>query len=76
MYIEKIVLVEKKITGMNIMKSKFTKKYTLLNIQAERDAGIREAECEREAMDVKYKADTKIESDSRNLQLSTASFNK
>merc|ERR1711894_81136 len=27
-------------------------------------------------MDVKYKADTKIESDSRNLQLSTASFNK
>ena len=45
-------------------------------VKAERDAGIREAECEKEAMDVKYKADAKIEGDTRNLQLSTASFNK
>jgi len=44
--------------------------------QAERDAGIKEAECERETMDKKYQADTKIESDSRNLQLETATFNK
>jgi len=44
--------------------------------QAERDAGIKEAECERETMDTKYRSDTKIESDTRNLQLNTASFNK
>merc|ERR1719450_1884793 len=29
--------------------------------QANRDAGIREAECEKSAMDIKYSTDTKIE---------------
>merc|ERR1719419_103897 len=33
--------------------------------QANRDAGIREAECEKAAMDVKYSTDTKIEDNSR-----------
>ncbi len=33
--------------------------------QANRDAGIREAECEKAAMDVKYNTDTKIEDNSR-----------
>ncbi len=30
-------------------------------MQANRDAGIRDAECEKAAMDVKYRSDTKIE---------------
>jgi flotillin len=30
-------------------------------LQANRDAGIREAECEKAAMDVKYSMDTKTE---------------
>jgi flotillin len=30
-------------------------------LQANRDTGIREAECEKAAMDVKYSMDTKIE---------------
>jgi flotillin len=30
-------------------------------LQANRDAGIREAECEKAAMDVKYSTNTKIE---------------
>jgi flotillin len=30
-------------------------------LQANRDAGIWEAECEKAAMDVKYSTDTKIE---------------
>ncbi len=30
-------------------------------LQANRDAGIREAECEKASMDVKYSTDTKIE---------------
>ena len=47
-----------------------------LTLQAERDAGIREAVCQKETMDVKYKADAKVEGDTRNLKLSTAAFNK
>ena len=34
-------------------------------LQANRDAGIREAECAKAAMDVKYNTDTKIEDNSR-----------
>jgi flotillin len=30
-------------------------------LQANRDAGIREAECEKAAMDMKYSTDTRIE---------------
>lgn len=44
--------------------------------QANRDAGIREAECEKSAMDVKYETDTKIENNSRMYQLQTANFDK
>lgn len=42
--------------------------------QAERDAGIREAECEKAAMDVKYGANTKIEDSNRLYQLQKAQF--
>lgn len=42
--------------------------------QAERDAGIREAECEKSAMDVKYSANTKIEDSHRLFQLQKAQF--
>lgn len=42
--------------------------------QAERDAGIREAECEKASMDVKYAADTKIEDSHRQYQLQKAQF--
>ncbi|XP_023211004.1 flotillin-2-like [Centruroides sculpturatus] len=42
--------------------------------QAERDAGIREAECEKSSMDVKYGADTKIEDSHRLYQLQKANF--
>lgn len=42
--------------------------------QANRDAGIREAECEKSAMDVKYGADAKIEDASRQYQLQKAHF--
>merc|ERR1719462_1023159 len=37
--------------------------------QANRDAGIREAECEKAAMDIKYSTDTKIEDNSRGFKL-------
>merc|ERR1719466_387407 len=37
--------------------------------QANRDAGIREAECEKSAMDIKYSTDTKIEDNSRGFKL-------
>merc|ERR550534_1719194 len=37
--------------------------------QANRDAGIREAECEKSAMDIKYSTDTKIEDNSRAFKL-------
>merc|ERR1712029_47416 len=44
--------------------------------QANRDAGIREAECEKAAMDVKYNTDTKIEDNSRAFKLQKAHFDK
>merc|ERR1719223_935164 len=42
--------------------------------QANSDAGIREAECEKAAMDVKYSTDTKIEDNSRAFKLQKANF--
>merc|ERR1719517_335679 len=42
--------------------------------QANRDAGIREAECEKAAMDIKYSTDTKIEDNSRGFKLQKAKF--
>merc|ERR1719229_144015 len=42
--------------------------------QANRDAGIREAECEKSAMDIKYSTDTKIEDNSRLFKLQKANF--
>merc|ERR1719508_471475 len=42
--------------------------------QANRDAGIREAECDKAAMDVKYSTDTKIEDNSRGFKLQKANF--
>merc|ERR1740128_872958 len=42
--------------------------------QANRDAGIREAECEKAAMDIKYSTDTKIENNSRAFKLQKANF--
>merc|ERR1711902_326654 len=42
--------------------------------QANRDAGIREAECEKSAMDIKYSTDTKIEDNSRAFKMQKASF--
>merc|ERR1719191_1465753 len=44
--------------------------------QANRDAGIREAECEKSAMDIKYSTDTKIEDNSRAFKLQKAHFDK
>ena len=44
--------------------------------QAERDAGIREAECEKAAMDIKYAADTKIEDSRKQLNIQKALFDK
>merc|ERR1719191_1052511 len=44
--------------------------------QANRDAGIREAECEKSAMDIKYSTDTKIEDNSRLFKLQKANFDK
>merc|ERR1719229_80012 len=44
--------------------------------QANRDAGIREAECEKAAMDIKYSTDTKIEDNSRAFKLQKANFDK
>merc|ERR1719281_1249981 len=44
--------------------------------QANRDAGIREAECEKSAMDVKYNTDTKIEDNSRAFKLQKANFDR
>merc|ERR1719290_93523 len=42
--------------------------------QANRDAGIREAECEKAAMDIKYSTDTKIEDNSRGFKMQKANF--
>merc|ERR1719499_2202631 len=44
--------------------------------QANRDAGIREAECEKSAMDIKYSTDTKIEDNSRAFKMQKANFDK
>merc|ERR1740116_634767 len=44
--------------------------------QANRDAGIREAECEKAAMDIKYSTDTKNEDNSRGFKLQKANFDK
>ncbi|XP_053617657.1 flotillin-2 isoform X2 [Plodia interpunctella] len=44
--------------------------------QANRDAGIREAECEKSAMDVKYAMDTKIEDNTRLFKLQKAQFDQ
>merc|ERR1719336_1922365 len=44
--------------------------------QANRDAGIREAECKKSAMDIKYSTDTKIEDNSRGFKLQKANFDK
>merc|ERR1719222_1047863 len=42
--------------------------------QANRYAGIREAECEKSAMDIKYSTDTKIEDNSRGFKMQKANF--
>ncbi|XP_015597096.1 flotillin-2 isoform X3 [Cephus cinctus] len=44
--------------------------------EANRDAGIREAECEKAAMDIKYNTDTKIEDNARLFQLQKANFDQ
>ncbi|XP_038217479.1 flotillin-2 isoform X2 [Zerene cesonia] len=44
--------------------------------QANRDAGIREAECEKNSMDVKYAMDTKIEDNARLFKLQKAHFDQ
>merc|ERR1719259_1301590 len=44
--------------------------------QANRDAGIREAECEKSVTDIKYSTDTKIEDNSRAFKLQKANFDK
>ncbi|XP_051891870.1 flotillin-2 isoform X3 [Pristis pectinata] len=44
--------------------------------EAERDAGIREAECKKEAMDVKYSADTKMADSKRAFEMQKAAFNQ
>ncbi|XP_075983428.1 flotillin-2 isoform X2 [Anticarsia gemmatalis] len=44
--------------------------------QANRDAGIREAECEKSAMDVKYSMDTRIEDNTRLFKLQKAQFDQ
>ncbi|XP_066836008.1 flotillin-2 isoform X2 [Anser cygnoides] len=42
--------------------------------EAERDAGIREAECKKEMLDVKFMADTKIADSRRAFELQKAAF--
>ncbi|XP_023246415.1 flotillin-2-like [Copidosoma floridanum] len=44
--------------------------------EANRDAGIREAECEKAAMGIKYNTDTKIEDNARLYQLQKANFDQ
>ncbi|KAM6048928.1 flotillin-2 isoform 2-T2 [Theristicus caerulescens] len=44
--------------------------------EAERDAGIREAECKKEMLDVKFMADTKIADSRRAFELQKAAFNE
>ncbi|XP_053851134.1 flotillin-2 isoform X2 [Vidua macroura] len=42
--------------------------------EAERDAGIREAQCKKEMLDVKFMADTKIADSKRSFELQKAAF--
>eukprot|EP00092_Neocalanus_flemingeri_P078296 GFUD01097358.1.p1 GENE.GFUD01097358.1~~GFUD01097358.1.p1 ORF type:complete len:438 (+),score=141.71 GFUD01097358.1:29-1315(+) len=42
--------------------------------QASRDAGIRQAECQKAAMDVKFSTDSKIENNNRGFKLQQATF--
>ncbi|XP_072381729.1 flotillin-2 isoform X2 [Diabrotica undecimpunctata] len=44
--------------------------------EANRDAGIRESECQKSAMDIKYSTDTKIEDNSRMFKLQKANFDQ
>lgn len=44
--------------------------------EANRDAGIREAECQKQKMDVTYKAQTNIADSSREFQLQKAAFDQ
>ncbi|XP_078536213.1 flotillin-2 isoform X3 [Lissotriton helveticus] len=44
--------------------------------EAERDAGIREAECKKEMLDVKYLADTKMADSKRAFELQKAAFSQ
>merc|ERR1719378_407204 len=44
--------------------------------QANRDAGIREAECEKASMDVKYNMDTKVEDNTRLYKLQKSNFDR
>ena len=44
--------------------------------ESNRDAGIKEAECEKKAMDVKFDTDTKIENDTRAFKLQLANFER
>ncbi|XP_075628018.1 flotillin-2 isoform X4 [Balearica regulorum gibbericeps] len=44
--------------------------------EAERDAGIREAECKKEMLDVKFMADTKIADSRRAFELQKAAFSE
>lgn len=44
--------------------------------EAKRDAGIREAQCDKEAMDVKYHTDTTIADNTRAFNLQKAQFDK
>ena len=50
--------------------------YDYLHFQANRDARIKHAECEKSAMDIKYSTDTKIEDNSRAFKLQKANFDK
>ena len=43
-------------------------------LQANRGAGIREAACEKSAMDIKYSTDYKIEDNSRGFKMQRAKF--
>ncbi|XP_045155491.1 flotillin-2 isoform X4 [Echinops telfairi] len=44
--------------------------------EAERDAGIREAECKKEMLDVKFMADTKIANSKRAFELQKSAFSE
>ncbi|CAH8472352.1 unnamed protein product [Heterobilharzia americana] len=48
----------------------------LNSLGAERDAGIKEAECDRSRLDMRYAADTHIANSSREFQLKKASFDQ